>query len=636
MIVWCVALLPIVAGPLVWWVARRARLLPVVALSVSTMAATLGLAAAATAGPAHGTYRWGAGLDISLGAGGPSSVAAIVIPAVALAVIGYAAVHEERRSLGRMLGVMMIFVGAMEVLVLARDVLTLLIAWEAVGACSWALIGHQWRDATTVRSANAAFVVTHIGDLALFAAAGAAFAGTGSLDYARLAGLHGWALHVTVAGVVVAAAAKSAQLPFSPWLFAAMAGPTSVSALLHSATMVAAGAFVIIRLHPVLDTATWFAPVVMGIGLSTAVAGGFVALRQTHAKKILAASTSAHYGLMFVAAGAGYPAIALAHLVTHAVLKASLFMSAGVAIEAAGTADARKMRLGNELRVVAAATAVLALALAGIPPLGAAWTKEEIIASAGTRNALLAVTTAIASALSAAYAMRFQLLVYGRNRGAARPIKRRPSAVERAVLIVGATGCVVAGALWLSGAGRIVGRLADGGLPDVSGWNAPVSLMLIALAGYAAFVRFRQIPTNGYLRQGAGEWFGIETAVGAAVVGPVLRSSNWMATRLEPWLDAPPRALARVGRITAARAATFDVDVLHGAVRSIGAAARAAARVCAAAFESTIDGVTSALAALIGSGGADARRSQTGQVHQYYAVIVAAAAVAAAAVAVWR
>ena len=234
------------------------------ALTCGTLALTLMLALWAAAGGWTGTLSWNAALQLQAGLTRLSAVVAVLVPAVALPVLGYAAAHEDSRGLGRLIALLLAFVGAMELLVVAADLLTLLIGWELVGACSWALIGHRWRDADNPRAGQYAFVMTRCGDLGLFLAAMAAFAGTGTFTYAGLAQLDGALLHLLVFGVLLSAAAKSGQLPFAPWLFRAMAGPTSVSALLHAATMVAAGAYLLIRLQPVLDRVAWFAPAAAG------------------------------------------------------------------------------------------------------------------------------------------------------------------------------------------------------------------------------------------------------------------------------------------------------------------------------------------------------------------------------------
>ncbi|MDQ6726778.1 MAG: NADH-quinone oxidoreductase subunit L, partial [Actinomycetota bacterium] len=484
-----------------------------------------------------------------------------------------------------------------------------------------------------------AFGVTRLGDLGLFAAAGAAFAATGSLSYTSLAGLDGGWLHVFVAGVVLAAAAKSAQLPFSPWLFSAMEGPTSVSALLHAATMVAAGAYALVRLHPVLDRAAWFGPVVIGIGLTTALVGGVVAALQTHAKKLLAASTSAQYGLMFVAAGAGYPAAALAHLTTHAALKAGLFMAAGVAIEASGHPQLARMGLGAALRVAAAASAVAALALAAGPPLGAAWTKEEIVAAAGHRAAWLAVATAVAGGLSAWYATRFQLLAFGPAQGDGPAVQRRPTMVEQAALCTAAAASVGFGLLWWPGGDRVVAGVA-GVVPTVATWETALSLAVVALAVYGAVSAFRsgawaETAVDGR-RAVVAEWFGIPVLARVAIVDPTLALASALGRFDHAVLDAPPRAVAALGSRLSVRLAGFDDRVVDAGVRATAAAARRLGDIGAGITEPGVSGAVGRLAGLVGQAGRDTRRLHTGRAHQYYVVVAAGGVVLIALAAVGR
>ena len=172
---------------------------------------------------------------------------AILVPLIALPVLAYAAFHEEGRGLRRLVAILLVFVGGMELLVVAADFLTLLIGWELVGVCSYLLIAHDWRERENTASSLYAFLMTRFGDLGLFAAAMAVFSVTGSFSYGGLAAMEGAPAIVVGFGLLLAAASKSGQIPFAPWLFRAMAGPTSVSALLHAATMVAAGALVLDR-----------------------------------------------------------------------------------------------------------------------------------------------------------------------------------------------------------------------------------------------------------------------------------------------------------------------------------------------------------------------------------------------------
>ncbi len=270
--------LPVVAGLALW--ARGDR--PGLGLAVGTvasLAATLGAAVVAAAAEPSAALRWGSGITLRFEVVDLARAPIVLVAFVGLAVATYALGYGEDRGRARMVGLLVAFVGTMELLLVAADLLSLLVAWELVGVLSWGLIAHRWRGDAPGR-AGQAFVATRAGDLGLFLAAGAAYAATGTFDMAALPGIQTGLLTVVAAGVVVAAVAKSAQLPFSPWLFAAMAGPTPASALLHSATMVAAGAYLLARLQPTLDAVAWFAPVTIGVGLTTAVAGGVVALAQ--------------------------------------------------------------------------------------------------------------------------------------------------------------------------------------------------------------------------------------------------------------------------------------------------------------------------------------------------------------------
>ena len=359
---WTLALVPMFVAALLMAVRpqRRAALALVSGLG---LAATWLLVAIAASQGWTGSLPWSATLTLRAALTPLSALVAGLVPAVAIAVLVYASLQEREAGLVRLIGLLLFFCGAMELLVIADDLLTVLIGWEIVGACSWALIAHDWRDLANPRAARYAFVMTRFGDLGLFIAAMAVYAGAGSFAFADLARLDPTHLSLVAFGVLLSAASKSGQLPFSPWLFRAMRGPSSASALLHAATMVAAGAYLLARLQPMLSPVSGFAPAVMAIGLATALGGGVVALLQSDVKKVLAASTSAHFGLMFVAVGAGFPGIAVLHLVAHGFLKALLFLASGVAIERSGSHELNDMRLGGALPAVAALAAVGAAAL---------------------------------------------------------------------------------------------------------------------------------------------------------------------------------------------------------------------------------------------------------------------------------
>ncbi|MEP7054230.1 MAG: proton-conducting transporter membrane subunit, partial [Actinomycetota bacterium] len=222
--IWLVPLFPIGCGIAVWCAGGRWSRGALARAAVAAILATLSVAVWAVSSGAAGVFRWGAGLDLTLAADGLSRVMALLVPVIAAPIVGYAAYHEPPRGLPRLIGLLTVFVGAMELLVLAGDLLTLLIGWELVGALSWALIGFEWREVHTVQAAAQAFVPTRFGDLGLFVAAGAAFAAGGSMRFSALTSMSGGNRNALVAGILLAAIAKSGQLPFSPWLFSAMAG----------------------------------------------------------------------------------------------------------------------------------------------------------------------------------------------------------------------------------------------------------------------------------------------------------------------------------------------------------------------------------------------------------------------------
>ncbi len=637
--------LPVVTG-LAIWALGDARARWRTPLTVGSGLITLVTAAAAATDRPSATLRWGAGLSLHLEVDPIARAPIALIALVGLAVGTYALGYGEPAGRSRMVGLLSAFVGAMELLVLAADWLTLLTAWELVGAISWALIGHHWRgDAPS--AAGQAFIATRVGDLGLFVAAGAAFAGTGSLEFSALPRASaGWA-GVVVLGMVLAAVAKSAQVPFSPWLFSAMAGPTPASALLHSATMVAAGAYLLARLQPFADTVGWFGPVTIAVGLTTALLGGLVAIVQPEAKKLLAASTSAHYGLMFVAVGAGYPSVAIAHLVAHGLFKALLFISAGVAIDASGDTRLEAMRLGRRLPLVAVCAGVGALALAAVPPLGAAWTKEEIVAGAGEQAPWLAALVVLAGLLSAAYAARFHLLAFGRpdptvasSTGSSRPATEGSFGHARLAVLLLAASTVALGVLWLPWGEEHLLTLTDGELPSGAAWEVAASLIAVALAiGLAVAADRRGRLARPWTAPSAGrvaDWFDLAAVGRVLVVDPTLALARGAARFDDRAVDRGVTAIARLATAASARSAQADDRVVDAGVRGVARFGRWTARLSASVGERGFDGMVEGLARAAGRAGRQGRRLQSGQMHQYYAGIVIGLVALVALTALWR
>lgn len=623
---WSLALVPIAVGVALFASGVKARLWLGVA-ACATMALTFVLAWIAAAADWTGRLAWSETLELVVALTPLSATVAMLVPAIALPVLGYAASHEERPGLARLIALLLVFIGGMELLVIASDLLTLLIGWELVGACSWALISHRWRDVENAASGLYAFIMTRLGDLGLFAAAMAAFAGAGSVAYDDLATLEAPYLQILAFGLLLSAASKSGQVPFAPWLFRAMAGPTSVSALLHAATMVAAGAYLVARLHPVLAAADGFSEAAIAIGLATALTGGLVALLQNHAKKLLAASTSAHFGLMFVAVGAGYPGVALLYLVAHAGFKALLFLAAGVAGDRAETFALDRMGLGRALPFMAALSAVGALALAGLPPLGGGWTKEAIVSAAGHESLWIAVGVMIAGALSAAYAMRFQRLAFGR---ADEPSEgEAPGYAEYAGLGALAFFTLALSVLWLPAVHDQVATLLGIEIPKSKTAEVIASLLLLGLGLSVGLLLARRYPALGSRGAPAAfaDWLGLPTLIRTGLTQPfdrLARAAGWVDDHV---IDALPSGVATGTRLASRAFAVRDRRVVDCGVEASAAFAAWLAKLGDQIGERIADGLPEGSARLVGMSGEDARRLQTGLSHHYYALVVFGAAV---------
>lgn len=627
---WLLPAVPLVTAVAVLVVRRRAM----GAVAVGGLLATLGVAVAAAAGEWTAGWSWGPRLALGLSVEGPARLVVALVPVIAAPVVAYAASeHADDPGLPRLLALLVGFSGAMELLVAARDFLTLLVGWELVAAASWALIAHRWRDVSAVGAGQEAFVVTRSGGIGLVLAAGAVAYGAGTISFDGLSGLTGWPAHVAAAGILAAAAAKSAQVPFSPWLFSAMAGPTPVSALLHSATMVAAGAYTLLRLVPLLPGAAWLPDSVLVLGLATALAGGVVALTQTHAKRVLAASTSAQYGLVLVAVGAGATFAAGAHLAAHAALKSLLFLGVGLAIDAVGTADLDRLRRQPRAGRAAALTAVGVLALAAVPPLGAAYSKEQVTAAAGHRAGWALTLVLVAGALSALYAARLFLLTHapGRERGERPPGPRLwPMGALAAV-------SVLLGALWIPGARDALGELIGAG--HVSGplWEIAASLGgVLAAFALAGLLRRRGVLVSLGLVPALGarvaDWLSISVAGRRLVVAPVLTAAGALAELDDRVVDAGIRGVGRVADAFGRLLAWWGERGVDGVVRGIGSGTLGGATGSRIVDERVVDGTVEGLARGVGATGARSRGLQTGLAHHYY-VIVAVGTVTVVAVA---
>jgi len=318
-----------------------------------------------------------------------------------------------------------LFVLSMTILVLGENLLVTFLGWEGVGTCSYLLISFWHERESAATAGKKAFVTNRVGDWGFMLAMFLGFEAVGSVSYHALNGAAqaGSLATSTATGIAlllfVGAVGKSAQLPLYIWLPDAMEGPTPVSALIHAATMVTAGVFLMTRMNPMLAAAAPEASTIIAVvGATTALFAATIAVAQTDIKKVLAYSTVSQLGYMFLAVGSGAFVAAIFHMVTHAFFKALMFLGAGSVIHGMHhEQDMRKMGALRKLMPITAATFIVGwLAIAGVPPFSGFWSKDEILlfalAKGGTWGPILYVVGLITAVLTAFYMTRQVIMVF--------------------------------------------------------------------------------------------------------------------------------------------------------------------------------------------------------------------------------
>src|SRR3954463_9153132 len=439
-----------------------------------------------------GTYR--SGFEVLID---PLSVMMMLIVSgvgalIVLYSIGYMDGDREER---RYFAYMALFVFSMLLLVQGGNLLILLAGWGMVGLSSYLLIGFWHERPSAIAAAKKAFVMNAIGDATMALALFLLIQKAGSLDFGILGGEYTSTVANLVAlGLLGGAVAKSAQLPLQTWLPDAMEGPTPVSALIHAATMVTAGVYLIVRTHAIFEQAPKVADLAAGLGAATLLVAGLVALVQVDIKRVIAYSTMSQIGYMFLAVGLGAYANGMFHLMTHAFFKALLFMAAGIVIHAlAGEQDIRKMGgLRRLMPLTYIAFIVGSLSLAGIPPFSGFFSKDSILAAAldhGWYGQLLWVAGMVGTFLTGLYAFRLVFSVFWGE----------PSAFVRRHLMSGAP------------AHAREGHLSHGEHEEhMHGGEGPFSMtatvgVLTVLAAIGGFLQFAGIwtPLSDWLEPGA-------------------------------------------------------------------------------------------------------------------------------------
>jgi NADH-quinone oxidoreductase subunit L len=320
-----------------------------------------------------------------------------------------------------------LFAFSMLMLVLGNNFLVTFLGWEGVGACSYFLISFWFSKDANASAGKKAFVTNRIGDWGFMVAMFLIFQTVGSLQYTDVLEKAGTIPQVTATAIVlllfIGACGKSAQLPLYVWLPDAMAGPTPVSALIHAATMVTSGIYLMVRVNPLLaQSYSWAPTTIAWVGALTAIFAATVAIAQNDIKRVLAYSTVSQLGYMFLAVGTGAYAAAVFHMVTHAFFKALLFLGSGSVIH--GMHDEQDMRRMGGLRKYMPVTAVTFiigwLAIAGIPPFAGFWSKDDILLNAWVNNKALWAIGFVTALMTAFYMSRQVFMVFfGERRGSA-------------------------------------------------------------------------------------------------------------------------------------------------------------------------------------------------------------------------
>ncbi|CAN5720389.1 NADH-quinone oxidoreductase subunit L [soil metagenome] len=489
--------------------------------------------------------------------------------------IGYME-HDERPW--RFFGYTNLFCAFMLVLVLANDFLLLYLGWEGVGLCSYLLIGY-WSDRPdAARAAKKAFITTRIGDVLLMLGLFVMWVHFGSFEFDTVLG-HEGVLPEVAAGTATAiallllggAVGKSAQLPLHVWLPDAMAGPTPVSALIHAATMVTAGVYLVVRSHALFEVSEVALTVVAVVGLAGALYGGLASIGQYDMKRALAYSTMSQLGFMFLAAGLGFYPVAISLLVAHACYKALLFLTSGNVMHGLhDEIDVRRLGgLRRDMPWTAALFAAGALSLSGLPPFSGFFTKDAILDLASHDGRTWAyVLGTIGALISAWYIARLFFTAFlGTQRYEGHAHEATP--LMRAPLVALAIGGLFIG-LWLAFTpeGRLATFLEPTLGPLEEGTAGPSTPVLIAISVVATLIGIA-VAWSLYRPRNAERWISFpEREPGmAGVLGHAFYVDGMYA-----WV------VGNVGLRGARALAWFDGAVIDGAVNGVGRLALGAAR----------------------------------------------------------
>ena len=458
--------------------------------------------------------------------------------------------HEEKREhYGRYFAYLNLFVFSMLLLVMGANYVIMFIGWEGVGLCSYLLIGYWFKNIDYTKAAKKAFVMNRIGDLGFLLAVFWLISKLGTTNYVDVFANVGKLSSTDIIGITlllfVGATGKSAQIPLYTWLPDAMAGPTPVSALIHAATMVTAGIYMIARSNALYSLAGATNNIIAIIGAATALLAATIALKQNDIKKVLAYSTVSQLGYMFLALGTGAYVAAVFHVMTHAFFKALLFLGSGSVIHAvSGQQDIRFMGgLRKKLPVTYLTFLVGCLAIAGIPPLSGFFSKDAILLSAFEHDKFLYIIGVITAGLTAFYMFRLLFITFnGGFRGddeQRHHIHESPAAMTLPLIVLAVLsvigGFIGVPEVFIHGGERLASFLAPV-IPTAAhhiehstelmlmGLTTVIAIVAILIA-WARYRTYREEETGSFGRVLQNRWY-VDELYNSIIVRPINKLGN--------------------------------------------------------------------------------------------------------------
>ena len=552
---WLTWLIPLFSVPfvaLLGMVDKRLRgWFAVVVSGLSLALATLG--ALNYAGPATESLPvWLPPLNISIEVqvDSLSVLVSAFVSFVSFLVVVYSIGYMEKEGgegLTRYYSLILLFIGAMLGLVMAGNLIQFYFFWEIVGVCSALLIAF-WTDRESARKAGVkAFVVTRFGDAALLLAVILIWTIYGNTSFSSflspqsLAGLGGGTAFLLGILVLVGAMGKSAQVPLHGWLPDAMEGPTTVSALIHAATMVNAGVFLMVRMLPLFQLEQGLLYTVTLVGLLSALVGGVCAFGAQDIKRVLAYSTISQLGIMFAAIGMGSGVAATYHMVSQGLFKALAFLAAGSVITAVGTRDMEEMGgLRKQMKLTFVGFTLAMLAMSGLPPLIGFWSKDSVLSLAFAAGPLQVAALVLAFTATGLYSFRALVKVFFGQPHAKQPAAESP-AVMLAPILTLSVSVVLAWAVLYP---QTIYPIASLGLPDMTTLATSLSVFAVSLAiVYLAFSLYAQktkrlAESSSAVKSLQGALLGglgfddLYSGIYRGVAGPIARAASAIQTGL--------------------------------------------------------------------------------------------------------